>query len=317
MLKVGLIGVGGISSAHIPAWEAMPDAELVALCDVRPEQMKDYQDIKRCYTDAVEMLDKEQLDIVDICLPTYLHAEYAIMVMERGIHVLCEKPISLHAEDVERVYATAERMNVRFMVAHVLRFWREYELLVSLVKNNTYGKVLSGWMSRLNQCPGWSWDNWMKDEERSGLVPYDLHIHDLDFLIYCFGNPRSVTNHRSKRTEQDYICATYDYGDFFVNCESSWYAGAIPFSCGFRFQFERAVVVFENGVLKAYLDDGTTVCLTEQAEHSENALGLSDMGPYANEIRYFTDCVLAGKNATKIQPQELVTVIQILGNFND
>ena len=62
MLKVGLIGVGGISSAHIPAWDAMPDAELVALCDVRPEQMKDYESTKHCYTDAVEMLDKEQLD---------------------------------------------------------------------------------------------------------------------------------------------------------------------------------------------------------------------------------------------------------------
>jgi len=317
MLKVGLIGVGGISSAHIPAWEAMPDVELVALCDVRPEQMKDYESTKHCYTDAVEMLDKEQLDIVDICLPTYLHADYAVMTMERGIHVLCEKPISLNAEDVERVYKTAERMNVRFMVAHVLRFWREYELLVELVKNNTYGKVLSGWMSRLNYCPGWSWDNWMKDEKRSGLVPYDLHIHDLDFLIYCFGSPQTTTYCRSKRPEQDYLFATYHYDDFFVNCESSWYAGVIPFSCGFRFQFEHAVVVFEDGKLTAYPADGTAVCLTEQAESADNVLGLSDMGPYANEIRYFTDCVLSGKNADKVKPRELLTVINILDDFKN
>ena len=70
-------------------------------------------------------------------------------------------------------------------------------------------------------------------------------------------------------------------------------------------------------MLKAYLDDGTSVSLTEQAENSENVLGLSDMGPYANEIRYFADCVLSGKNADKIQPQELVTVIHLLDNFKN
>ena len=65
----------------------------------------------------------------------------------------------------------------------------------------------------------------------------------------------------------------------------------------------------------AYLDDGISVSLTDQAESADNVLGLSDMGPYANEIRYFTDCVLAGKNADKVKPQELATVINILDDF--
>ena len=128
MLKVGLCGVGGISGAHIPAWEAMEDAELVALCDVRPGQMEKYPG-KRHYTDVDEMLRQEDLDILDICLPTYMHAEVAVRAMERGIHVLCEKPISLRREDVARLYGTARRMNVRFMVAQVLRFWPEYVAL--------------------------------------------------------------------------------------------------------------------------------------------------------------------------------------------
>lgn len=112
MLKVGLIGVGGISSAHIPAWEAMDDVELVALCDIRPEQMEKYKDTKHCYTNALDMLENENLDIVDICLPTYLHADYSIMAMERGINVICEKPISLCETDVKRVYDAAENNNV-------------------------------------------------------------------------------------------------------------------------------------------------------------------------------------------------------------
>ena len=89
MLKVGLVGVGGISGAHIPAWEAMEDAELVALCDIRPEQMECYPK-QRHYTNVDEMLEKEPLDILDLCLPTYLHAEVGLKAMEKGIHVLSE-----------------------------------------------------------------------------------------------------------------------------------------------------------------------------------------------------------------------------------
>ena len=202
MLKVGLIGVGGISGAHIPVWESMEEVELTALCDIRQERMEPYPK-QHHYSDLDEMLKNEELDILDICLPTYLHADYAVRAMEKGIHVLCEKPVSLKPEDVERVYSTAHRMQVSFMVAHVLRFWPEYMLLKELYDTQKYGKLLSGYMSRVSQTPPWSWDNWMKDENRSGLVPFDLHIHDLDFMVYAFGKPEKVNSNRIKRPEQD------------------------------------------------------------------------------------------------------------------
>ena len=112
MLKVAVVGVGGISGAHIPAWDEMENAELVALCDIRPERMEQYEN-KRHYTDFEEMLNNEEIDILDICLPTYLHADYAVKAMERGIHVICEKPISLKEEDIDRVYETAKKNNVK------------------------------------------------------------------------------------------------------------------------------------------------------------------------------------------------------------
>ena len=77
----------------------MEDAKLVALCDIRPEQMEKYPD-KHHYERFDDMLDQESLDILDICLPTYLHAEYAEKAMQRGIHVLCEKPVSLNTVDI-------------------------------------------------------------------------------------------------------------------------------------------------------------------------------------------------------------------------
>ena len=311
MLKIGLVGVGGISGAHIPAWEAFEDAELVALCDVRPERMKKYGD-KRQYTDFEEMLDKEQLDILDICLPTYLHPDYAIKAMEKGIHVICEKPISLNEEDVKRVYDAAHKNNVKFMVAQVVRFWPEYELIKDLYDTGKYGKLLSGYMSRLGAIPKWSWDNWMKDENRSGLVPFDLHIHDMDYMVYAFGKPQNTFSRRVKRPEQDYISVTYDFDGFSVTAESAWYAGAYPFGSGFRFQFEKALVTYQAGNCTIYHADGQVEDLTNVPEGDTGSINLPKSNAYANEIRYFIDCVKEDRFPDKVKPEELCTVIDVL-----
>lgn len=314
MLKVGLIGVGGISGAHIPVWESMEDVELTALCDIRQERMEPYPE-KHHYTKLDEMLKNEKLDILDICLPTYLHADYAVRAMEKGIHVLCEKPVSLKSEDVERVYSTAHRMQVSFMVAHVLRFWPEYMLLKELYDTQKYGKLLSGYMSRVSQTPPWSWDNWMKDENRSGLVPFDLHIHDLDFLVYAFGKPEKVNSNRIKRPEQDCINAVYEYPEFYIETESAWYAGAYPFEARYRFQFEKAVVSFENGKCMIYEENGQITDLTEGATGDTGDINLPKSDAYGNEIRYFTDCVLEKKFPEAVKAEELSAVLEILHNL--
>lgn len=309
MLKVGLVGVGGISGAHIPAWQSMEDVELVALCDVRPEQMTRYPELRQ-YTDMDDMLAKEQLDILDICLPTYLHADAAVKAMERGIHVLSEKPVSLKAEDVHRLYETAKRNNVRFMVAQVLRFWPEYIYLKEIYDSGRYGKLLSGRMARLGHMPGWSWDNWMKDESRSGLVPFDLHIHDLDFMVYTFGKPKQVRSFRARRPDQDVFTAVYQFDGFYVDSEATWYAAPYPFHASYRFQFEKALIVLD-GALTVYEVDGKT--FTVGADGGETGgIELPPTNAYANEIRYFADCVKAGRDADRVKEEELETVVKIL-----
>ncbi len=314
MLKVGLVGVGGISGAHIPAWEEMENAELVCLCDIRPERMEKYS-AKRCYTDIDEMLANEKLDILDICLPTYLHADVAVKAMEMGINVVTEKPISLKEEDVERVYSTAAKNNVKFMVAQVLRFWPEYELLKEIYETEKYGKLLSGTMIRLGGYPKWSWDGWMMDEKRSGLTPFDLHIHDLDFMVYAFGMPKVAHQYRAKLPKQDFISICYDFGDFSINSEASWYAASYPFTAEFRFQFENAIVANEKGKMMIYLPDDEKIDLSQQAEGDTGSINLPKSDAYANELIYFADCVENNKPVEKVKPEELTCVLKILNNL--
>lgn len=313
MLKVCLVGVGGISGAHIPAWDAMPDADLAALCDIRPGQMEKYPE-KRHYTDLGAMLDAEKPDVLDVCVPTFLHADFAVRALERGIHVLCEKPVSLKEEDVPRVYGAAERNHVKFMIAQVLRFWPEYEYVRCAYESGEYGRLLSGSMERLSQMPVWSWDGWYTDEKRSGLVPFDLHIHDLDFLVYAFGTPKKYTVCRSKRAEQDSLGVSYEYDGFFVTAQAAWYAAPYPFCMKFRFQFERAVMEYGNGKLTVWRKDGSPL-EPFAAQAAPGALNLPGTDAYANEIRYFADCVLQDRPVEKVKPRQLEAVIHILNGL--
>ena len=314
MLKIGLVGVGGISGAHIPAWNAMEDTTLTAICDIRPERMEPYLEPHH-YTSIDEMLEKEELDILDICLPTYLHVPTAVKAMKKGIHVLSEKPISLKEEDIELAYSTAKENNVCFMIAQVLRFWPEYELIKELYDSGKYGKLLSGYMGRLGSYPAWSWDNWMMDEKRSGLVPYDLHIHDLDFLVYAFGKPEASLKHRAKQPNQDYLTAVYEFPGFFVTTEASWYASAYPFGASYRFQFEGALVTYEKGECKIYENNGSIYSPTEQATGDTGSINLPKSDAYAEEIKYFKNCVLSGQFPDKVKAEELRTVVGLLNEF--
>ncbi len=311
MLKVAVVGVGGISGAHIPVWKKQTDAELVAICDIRPERLAIHPE-RRGYTDFDEMLEKEEIDILDICLPTYLHVEFAIKALERGINVICEKPISIKKEDVKRVYDTARKNGVKFMVAQLLRFEFNYDYIKQLYDNQTYGKLLSGNMRRLGAIPKWSWDNWMKDEKRSGLVPFDLHIHDLDFMVYAFGAPKSSDIRRVKRPEQDYISMTYQYDDFFITAETAWYAGSYPFGASYRFQFEKAVVELYDGEITVYEVDKSFKPDREASTMETGNIGLPSTDAFANELEYFKNCVMSGKDPERVKEHEIQSVLDIL-----
>lgn len=311
MYKVALVGLGGISNTHLPVWKELDGCELVAVCDTRPEQMDAYPDARH-YTDFYEMLEKEKLDILDICVPTFLHTKFALAAMKKGIHVLCEKPVSMEVGDVELLYRTAEENHVKFMVAQCIRFWPEYVMLKEIYDTGRYGKLLSGEMERLGCYPKWSWDGWMMDENRSGLVPFDLHIHDLDFIVYAFGKPKEFKDYRARSENQDYINSIYEYDGFFITTEAAWYDAPYPFAANFRFQFEKALAVFENHEMTIYEKDGKIFKPVSQSGEDTGDIGLPKSNAYSNEINYFADCVLSGAEPDRVKPAELETVISIL-----
>lgn len=316
MLKVGVVGCGGISGAHIPSYLKMEDVKLVAICDIRPEKTERYECDKK-YTDYDLMLSENEFDIIDVCLPTYLHCEFALKALNKGINVITEKPVSLSENDVHLLYSAAEKNNVRFMVAQVLRFWNEYEVLKQIYDTKKYGKLLSGNMWRLGGYPSGGYNNWYYDKALSGLIPFDLHIHDLDFLVYAFGEPESFTCNRKELPEQDYLSAVYQFDGFFVTAEASWYKAKYPFYMGFRFQFEEAVVAFERDGLTVYDCNGNKIKPCDENADGENKsdFELPSSDAYFNEIRYFADCVKNNTPVGKVTKEGLLTVLKILNKI--
>lgn len=313
MLKVAMLGMGGISGAHRRSWKQCEDVKVVACCDIRREKADaGAQDMGcKAYYSYEEMAVQEQFDILDICLPTYLHAEYAVMALNAGIHVICEKPISLKREDVDRIYGAAQANGKNVMIAQVLRFWREYLLLKDAYDTGKYGKLLSGRMTRLGNTPGSSWNDWMRDPECSGRVPFDLHIHDLDFMVYAFGVPENMSRYRAATATQDYFEAIYQYPGFFISAEAAWFDCKYRFQSAYRFQFEKAVLEFKGGKLTIFHQNGETETLDDaSAGDGDGYVPQSDA--YYEEIRYFADCVKAGVPCDRVKPGELKTVLELI-----
>jgi len=312
-IKIGVFGAG--RGADLAGNFIALGCEITAICDFDDVRLNNAA--KRIGGNAVLYRDFDEfiehdMDAVILANFFHEHAPYAIRCMEKGIHVVCEKPISLHKADVARIYGAARKHNVQFMVAQVLRFWPEYEYLRELYQKGTYGRILSGNMTRLNRFPSRTGGHWMADEHLSGLVPFDLHIHDLDFMVRTFGAPKGFTPRRSRQPGQDHLCVLYDFDGFSVSAEAGWYAAPYPFRASFRFQFEDALVVQENGSLTVYERCGRVFQPISEAGEKTAGIDLPRTNAYERQLAYFADCVRNGHPIDKIHPEELETVLDIL-----
>ncbi len=305
MLKVGLIGCGGMGSVHARSWLELSDrVQLTAIADPQPEKAKEFCEKTgaKLYPSGEELLKNEQLDIADICVPTFLHTQYAVAAMEKGVNVFCEKPLCLNQSEAELLLKTKEKTGVQFQVGQVIRFWDEYRFVKHAADSGTFGKVLSGVFTRLSPNPKWSWENWFNDYTRSGTMALDLHVHDVDFIRYLMGREpdefHTVCTRDTGGVLQQ-IFTSFQYGDAIFTAEGCWdYPDSFPFSMSFRIKFEKATVTYKSDeTLMVYPETGEAYePQLEQmnAEDINSGINVSNQGAYTNELRFFADLVSNG-----------------------
>ena len=303
MKKVAIVGFGFMGKTHYGAWKKCPGAKVVAVCDSNLAQLtaKVVGNIKgaadnttlpksvRVWKDFDEMLAAGGVDIVDITLPTPLHAPMTVRALKAGCHVLCEKPMALTLKECDAMLAAAKAAGKTLLVAQCLRFFPEYAALRDLVKGGKYGAVVAADFTRFITAPKWSpkGGSWLLDESKSGGPYVDTHVHDADYLVSLFGLPKKVDSHahRSPNGYVDHLSTAYDFGDGRVITADCSFAAAksLTFDAAARVFFEKATV-YVGGAYKnaftVYPDEGKPF-----------APKLGKRSGYEEEVRYFLGLV--------------------------
>lgn len=306
-IRVALVGGGFMGRMHSEVYGALEGVELVHVCDKEIAKAEALAGAHGAATSASidEMLAAGGFDVVDICLPTDLHADYTVKALEAGKHVVCEKPMALKEADAERMIAAAEAADRRLMIAHCIRFWPEYEILERYVKDGSLGKLLSLNLTRYGAFPSWSSDNWLADEKRSGGGALDMHIHDTDYALYLLGEPDKIVSHGSvDERGVSHVFTTMTFGKTVVQLEGGWNLPSnAPFKMAFRAIFEKGAAIFDAGPLTIY-EDGKDPVVPEVAKMSAQGGGnISDLGGYFFELKYFYDRLRTGEALDRITPQ--------------
>ena len=301
MLKVGLIGAGFMGTMHANCYKNIEGVELSAIADIREDKAKELAQGTNAVIsgDGKDLIEKADVDVIDICLPTFLHAEYACLAMDKVKYVFIEKPVVLTNEQIDMLIEKQKQTGAFVQVGQVIRFWDEYVALKEIVDSGKYGKVINANFRRISSTPAWGWNDWLRKVEFSGGAAQDLHIHDIDFALSIFGQPENVSSIRNTLGETNsYINALLKYKDFPVTVESTWYLpSSHPFEATFRVVFEKACVEKTATDFILYTDEGAEKIVIEKEElNAQGATGgnISDLGGYYKELMYFTQCAKNG-----------------------
>ena len=290
-----IVGCGSMGKRHAGIYSKIENVKIIAVVDTNKEKGEEIAELLNCkWVQNLNDLEKGQMDFVDICLPTFLHVSAIRQAAELTNNIVCEKPLAVKKEEIEEVYSLVQEKKLNLMVAHVLRFFNQYEKSYGLVKNGTLGNVNSTTCTRRQKKPAWAADNWCFNEELSGGIVFDLMIHDLDYVVWMMGKPNAVQG--SMTFAKDGAAAHAKVQLCYDNCTAdlvaSWGMPRAFAEGDLRSSLE---IVGEEGMV--YSDNTGRYVLTDHETEQEILLEESD--PYEEELRYFVDCCEKGVAPTK------------------
>ncbi|HHY98599.1 MAG TPA: Gfo/Idh/MocA family oxidoreductase [Firmicutes bacterium] len=319
MVKIGMLGAGFIGKVHAQAYANIPQAKVVAVCDLNADEAKKLAENfgADVSTDCSEVIGRSDVDIIDVCLPTYLHARYAVEAARAGKHVFCEKPMAFTLAEADSMIEAAEKAGISMMIGQVLRFWPEYVAIKKVLDSGELGKSLAITATRLGTAPVWSWDRWILDPNRGGGAALDLHIHDLDYVSWVWGKPNGVSARgvRSVAGAWDHIFTTLSYDDGRVALvEGTFFVPQnFPFTMALR-------AVCEEGTVEFTFRAGVNIEARDKVENPvvvykrDGTIAYPEVGredAYKAEIEYFVNCVNEGRKPEMSTPRDARQSLEI------
>lgn len=301
-MKGIVVGVGFMGRTHLESYSRQKDARIVALVDrnnLKTAKLLAAQYGCEAFAELDEAIEAVGADFVDVCLPTRLHKEAAVLAMTKGAHVLVEKPFALNLDDIDEMITASGSFGKRLMVAHVCRFMPQYMFLKKSVDERALGRPIffSAW--RLSEAPSWSWNNWLQDRKLSGGTSLDLSIHDIDIANWLFGTPAICRYHESNsdaRPGCSHVLSQLSYADgVTVSIEGSHLMPkGYSFTDGFR-------MICEKGVWEWHTANTPPTSIMEFTAEATREIPVDAIGgsgpnnPYDEEIHHFLACLKTGE----------------------
>lgn len=195
MINFAIVGMGHIAKKHIEAIKMIDEANLYAICDTNPARLEEVDVGVKRYTDLEAMLEENpEIHVVNICVPSGLHARLTKIVAEHNRHIIVEKPMALKLTDAESMIRDAEKNRVKLAVVHPSRFRPAIQAMKEKMDSGAFGTL-----SHANATVRWNRNqayydqaDWRGTKEFDGGVLMNQAIHDLDLLLWLMGPVESV-----------------------------------------------------------------------------------------------------------------------------
>jgi predicted dehydrogenase len=317
MLRFGILGAGAMGNAHIGGLTAngSGNVEYAAVCDADREKCDAFAARYglEAYYDFEEMLADDTVDVVDLCLPSFMHEKFAVRAARAKKHILVEKPVAFTLEEARSIYDAGRENGVRVMTAQVLRFWPEYVKIRELIQGGELGEIITVYAGRLGQMP--TWGEWYKDPDKSGETLMNLTLHDIDYVHSVLGEPKSVYSAGTKDECDNYNDVMNVFK--FENGTNVLVDGSLRMTPGYPFTMHMRVLG-TGGTVEFLYKAGENI----DAENSVSELTVYHDGDggkqveyesydaYGREVQYFADCIESGKETETVTERSVLTVLR-------
>lgn len=293
MERIAILGRGFMATVHALRYAEMDGVEITAVASPSgPTEFADeYTDGAAVYDDALELYDAESLDAVDVCTPTHTHRELVVPAVERGLDVLCEKPIERTVADAQAIADAAADSDATVVPGHTIRFFPEYTKARERVRAGDVGSP--GNVRTLRQSPFEERSDWFTDDTKSGGVLLDLAIHDFDFLRWTIGEIERVFARRQRWDAHEYALATVRFENGAVgHVDARWpQRPDLPFATRFEISGDEGLLEFDSEDVNPISIVSTTATGEPDRDPIDEPL-VKD--PYLRELEAFVDCIRTG-----------------------
>ncbi|GIN70568.1 hypothetical protein J14TS2_10430 [Bacillus sp. J14TS2] len=192
-VRVGFVGVGGIANAHLNNISQNEDAEIVAVCDIAEEaairQGEKYK--ATVYTDIDQMLEKENMDALFICVPPFAHGDIEEKAAQKGIHLLVEKPVELDFKRAKEKAEIIAQSGVINASGYCLRYLDTVQIAKDYLQDKQVAMVRGHYLTSLVPTP------WYRLKNKSGGQLVEQATHILDLMSYLCGDIKQIQAHMS------------------------------------------------------------------------------------------------------------------------